>query len=148
MALPAPAAAAAGAPVGGGGVGEGLLRVPRRAVAEGDGPARGAQRRGPRRPRRALGRLGRRRGADGGEEALLGGDQRRWCRPAAAGPGHVHRRAVVEDGGGGGAVDDPALEAEYEAAVRDMECAREESARLRAAMLRDDFVPVPTGWVA
>ncbi|CAN6328477.1 unnamed protein product [Urochloa humidicola] len=53
--------------------------------------------------------------------------------------------AVVEVGG---VVDDPALEAEYEAAVRDMECAREESARLRAAMLRDDFVPVPTGWVA
>ncbi|CAL5094632.1 unnamed protein product [Urochloa decumbens] len=55
-----------------------------------------------------------------------------------------------EDGGGGGAVDDKdrAAEAEYEAAVRDMERAREESARLRAAMLRDDFVPVPTGWVA
>ena len=40
----------------------------------------------------------------------------------------------------------PEVEAEYEAAVRDMERAREESARLHSSKLRDDFVPVPTGW--
>ncbi|XP_062179426.1 uncharacterized protein LOC133884043 [Phragmites australis] len=46
----------------------------------------------------------------------------------------------------GAEVEDPEVEAEYAAAVRDMERARQESLRLHAAKLRDDFVPVPTGW--
>jgi hypothetical protein len=84
------AAPAAGPPVRRA-VGEGLRRVPRRAVEEGDAPGRRAQR--PVRPRRPVGRLGRRGGAARRQEAVLGRDQRRARRSAAAaGPRHVHRR--------------------------------------------------------
>jgi hypothetical protein len=91
----------------------------------------------------------------GAVEALLAARRRYWAeingglkaaRGAAVPPlpdPDMYIDAVVEDDGG--AVD-PTVEAEYEAAVRDMERAREESARLHAAKLRDDFVPVPTGW--
>ena len=87
------AAPAAGAALGGA-MGEGLLRVPRGAVEEGDGPGCGAQRRRGGQ-RRALGRLGRRGGTARGQEAVLGGDQR-WPQghpphAAAAGPRHVLR---------------------------------------------------------
>ena len=41
---------------------------------------------------------------------------------------------------------DPELDSEYEAALRDMEVAWEENRRLQVAKLRDDFVPVATGW--
>ncbi|CAN6351234.1 unnamed protein product, partial [Urochloa humidicola] len=102
VAVPAPAAAAAVASVGGG-VGEGVLRVPRRAVAEGDGPAGGAERRGLRRPRRALGRLGRRRGPARRQEALLGPAQInggiKVVTPPLLGPG-LYCDEVVDDGGG------------------------------------------------
>ena len=87
----------------------------------------------------------------GAVEALLAARRRYWAEingglKAAVPPlpdPDMYIDAVVEDGGG--AVD-PAVEAEYAAALRDMEHAREESARLHAAKLRDDFVPVPTGW--
>ncbi|CAN6351233.1 unnamed protein product [Urochloa humidicola] len=88
-------------------------------------------------------------------EALLAAKRRYWAQinggikvtttPPLPDPDMYIDAVVAEDGG---EEDDPAVEAEYEAAVRDMERAREESARLRAAVLRDDFVPVPTGWVA
>ncbi|KAL6610075.1 hypothetical protein ACP70R_040044 [Stipagrostis hirtigluma subsp. patula] len=50
---------------------------------------------------------------------------------------------VPEDGAG---VVDPELDAEFEAAKRAMEAAWEENLRLQVAKLRDDFVPVATGW--
>jgi hypothetical protein len=91
----------------------------------------------------------------GAVEALLAARKRYWAE-INGGIGLAHAGgvpplpdpdmyvdAVIEDDG---SPVDPAVEAEYEAAVRDMERAREEGAWLRAAMLRDDFVPVPTGW--
>ncbi|CAL4966749.1 unnamed protein product [Urochloa decumbens] len=84
-------------------------------------------------------------------EALLAAKRRYWAEingglvaPPPPVPG-LYCDDVIVDVPGGGAVD-PELEAEYEAALRDMEMAWEENARLREAKLRDDFVPVPTGW--
>ena len=91
----------------------------------------------------------------GAVEALLAARRRYWAeingglraaRGAAVPPlpdPDMYVDAVVEEDGGAA---DPAVEAEYAAALQDMERAREESARLHAAKLRDDFVPVPTGW--
>jgi hypothetical protein len=139
----APAPATAGAALGGA-VGEGLLRVPRGAVAEGDGPGRGAQRRR-RWRRRALGVWD----DSGAVEALLAAKKRYWAeingglKVVAApppGPG-MYCDEIVGEGGV-----DPELDAEYEAALRAMEDAWEENVRLREVKLQDDFVPVPTGW--
>ncbi|CAN6351202.1 unnamed protein product [Urochloa humidicola] len=88
-------------------------------------------------------------------EALLAAKRRYWAEinggikvtttpPLPPGPG-LYCDEVVDDGGGGVYVD-PELDAEYEAARRAMEDAWEENVRLREAKLRDDFVPVATGW--
>ncbi|KAL6610107.1 hypothetical protein ACP70R_040076 [Stipagrostis hirtigluma subsp. patula] len=90
----------------------------------------------------------------GAVEALLAARSRYWAEinggikpargvPPLPGPDLYVDDVVDEDGG---VEEDAEVEAEYEAAVRGMERAREESARLHAAKLRDDFVPVPTGW--
>ncbi|CAN6220308.1 unnamed protein product [Urochloa humidicola] len=80
-------------------------------------------------------------------EALLAAKRRYWAEingglkaviTPPPGPGLYCDEVVVEHGGGDV---DAELDAEYEAAKRDMEMAWEENARLR-----DDFVPVPTGW--
>ncbi|KAL6865274.1 hypothetical protein ACP4OV_016425 [Aristida adscensionis] len=98
----------------------------------------------------------------GAVEALLAAKRRYWAEingglavrpragagaspPAPGAPGmYLDVIAEEEEHGGGGV--DAELDAEYEAAVRDMEAAREENRRLQVAKLRDDFVPVATGW--
>ncbi|CAN6337787.1 unnamed protein product [Urochloa humidicola] len=85
-------------------------------------------------------------------EALLAAKRRYWAQinggikvatPPPPGPG-LYCDEVVDDGGD--VYVDPELDAEYEAARRAMEDAWEENVRLREAKLRDDFVPVATGW--
>jgi hypothetical protein len=82
----------------------------------------------------------------GAVEALLAARKRYWAEingglkvavPPLPNP-DMYIDVIVEDDDG---VARPEVEAEYEAAVRDMERAREESARLHAAKLRNDFVP-------
>ena len=86
----------------------------------------------------------------GAVEALLAAKKRYWAEingglkvtrltPPPPGPG------MYCDLIGEGSVD-PELDAEYEAALRDMEVAWEENRRLLLAKLRDDYVPVDTGW--
>ncbi|CAN6162950.1 unnamed protein product [Urochloa humidicola] len=84
-------------------------------------------------------------------EALLAAKRRYWAEingglklavvTPPPGPGLYCDDVTVEEGDV-----DAELDAEYEAAKRDMEMAWEENARLREAKMRDDFVPVPTGW--
>jgi hypothetical protein len=85
----------------------------------------------------------------GAVEALLAAKKRYWAEingglkvaaPPPPGPG-MYCDEIVAEGGV-----DPELDAEYEAALRAMEDAWEENVRLREVKLRDDFVPVPTGW--
>jgi hypothetical protein len=86
----------------------------------------------------------------GAVEALLDARRRYWAEingglagaPPLPDP-DMYIDVVEEDGIG---YVDPELDAEYEAALRAVKQAREESARLQVAALRDDFVPVPTGW--
>ena len=86
----------------------------------------------------------------GAVEALLAAKKRYWAEingglkvvtPPPPGPG-MYCDLIPE---GKGSVD-PELDAEYEAALRDMEVAWEENHRLQVAKLRDDYVPVATGW--
>jgi hypothetical protein len=86
----------------------------------------------------------------GAVEALLAAKKRYWADingglkvdvTPPPGPG-MYCDLIPE---GEGSVD-PELDAEYEAALRDMEVAWEENRRLQVAKLRDDYVPVATGW--
>ena len=86
----------------------------------------------------------------GAVEALLAARRRYWAEingglkgKAAPPPGPGMYCDVIADGEGGV---DPELDAEYEAALRAMEDAWEQNVKLQEAKLRDDFVPVPTGW--
>ncbi|KAL6610073.1 hypothetical protein ACP70R_040042 [Stipagrostis hirtigluma subsp. patula] len=90
----------------------------------------------------------------GAVQALLAAKKRYWAeingglvKPRAAVPPlpdpDMYIDVVPKDGAG---VVDPELDAEYEAAKRAMEAAWEENLRLQVAKLRDDFVPVATGW--
>ncbi|KAK3135593.1 hypothetical protein QOZ80_5BG0420790 [Eleusine coracana subsp. coracana] len=86
----------------------------------------------------------------GAVEALLDAKKRYWAEingglagaPPLPDPDMYIDKVDDEDD----CVDDPELDAEYEAALRAMEVAWEENAKLQAAMRRDDFVPVATGW--
>ncbi|TVU19138.1 hypothetical protein EJB05_35272, partial [Eragrostis curvula] len=97
----------------------------------------------------------------GAVHALLAAKKRYWAEinggistaPPLPDP-NMYIDVVVDDEDDGGVEEEEkgryaeAVEAEYAAAVRDMERAREEGRRMRAAAMRDDFVPVPTGWDA
>ncbi|TVU19132.1 hypothetical protein EJB05_35266, partial [Eragrostis curvula] len=90
----------------------------------------------------------------GAVQALLDAKKRYWAEinggvivyavPPLPDP-DMYTDVVVDDEEEGGGYAE-AVEKEYAAAVRDMERAREEGRRMRAAATRDDFVPVPTGW--